>query len=79
LIKPLALAPAAGLIVVVVGAVEKLGGGLEDYLGTLAAIVISGTILCIAGLCKAGELSKFFPSSVVPGMLASIGITIILK
>jgi MFS superfamily sulfate permease-like transporter len=71
--------PAAGLIVVVFGAVEKLGGGAEGYHGTLAAIVISGCLLLTMGLCKAGELSKFFPSSVVHGMLASIGITIMLK
>ncbi|MBS1997337.1 MAG: SulP family inorganic anion transporter, partial [Cyanobacteria bacterium SZAS LIN-2] len=71
--------PAAGLIVVVVHAVDKLGGGSEGYHGTLAVIVISGVLLLIMGLCKAGELSKFFPSSVVHGMLASIGITIMLK
>jgi MFS superfamily sulfate permease-like transporter len=71
--------PAAGLIVVVVKSVEKLGGGMEGYHGTLAAIVIAGSLLFVLGLCKAGELSKFFPSSVVHGMLASIGITIMLK
>jgi MFS superfamily sulfate permease-like transporter len=71
--------PAAGLIVVVVKAVETLGGGMEGYHGTLAAIVTAGSLLFVLGLCKAGELSKFFPSSVVHGMLASIGITIMLK
>jgi len=71
--------PAAGLIVVVLHAVDKLGGGSEGYHGTLAVVVISGVLLLILGLCKAGELSKFFPSSVVHGMLASIGITIMLK
>jgi MFS superfamily sulfate permease-like transporter len=70
---------AAGLIVVVVNTVEKLGGGMEGYHGTLAAIVIAGSLLFVLGLCKAGELSKFFPVSVVHGMLAYIGITIMLK
>lgn len=71
--------PAAGLIVVIVNAVDKLGGGLEGYHHTLAAIVISGGVLFVLGLLKAGELGKFFPASVVHGMLASIGIIIMLK
>ncbi len=71
--------PAAGLIVVIVSSVERLGGGSQGYHATLAAIVISGVLLFIMGLFKAGELGKFFPASVVHGMLASIGIVIMLK
>lgn len=71
--------PAAGLIVVIVGAVDKLGGGLTGYHNTLAAIVVSGVILFVLGLFRAGELGKFFPASVVHGMLASIGMIIMLK
>ncbi len=71
--------PAAGLIVVIVSSVERLGGGSQGYQATLAAIVISGVLLFIMGLLKAGEIGKFFPASVVHGMLASIGIVIMLK
>lgn len=71
--------PAAGLIVVILISVDRLGGGSQGYHATLAAIVISGVLLFIMGLLKAGEIGKFFPSSVVHGMLASIGIVIMLK
>jgi MFS superfamily sulfate permease-like transporter len=71
--------PAAGLIVVIVQAIDSLGGGSYGYHACLAAIVISGLILLVMGLCKAGELGYFFPSSVVHGMLSAIGIIIMLK
>jgi MFS superfamily sulfate permease-like transporter len=71
--------PAAGLIVVILGSVERLGGGDAGYHYALAAIVISGIILAIAGMLKAGELGEFAPSSVVHGMLAAIGLIIIAK
>jgi len=71
--------PAAGLIVVILASVERLGGGDAGYHGTLAAIVIAGSVLFVAGMLKAGELGEFFPSSVVHGMLAAIGVTIMAK
>lgn len=71
--------PAAGLIVVILASVERLGGGSSGYHATLAAIVLSGALLLLLGLCKAGALGKMFPASVVHGMLAAIGLTIILK
>lgn len=71
--------PAAGLIVVILGAVNSLGGGIEGYKLTLAAITIAGILQIIAGVTKAGKLSTFFPSSAVHGLLASIGIIIIAK
>lgn len=71
--------PAAGLIVVILGAVNSLGGGIEGYRLTLAAITIAGILQVIAGVTKAGKLSTFFPSSAVHGLLASIGIIIIAK
>ncbi|HEY9682888.1 MAG TPA: SulP family inorganic anion transporter [Oculatellaceae cyanobacterium] len=71
--------PAAGLIVVVLSSVERLGGGGAGYHSTLAAITISGAILCVLGLCKAGKLGDFFPASVVHGMLAAIGVIIMAK
>lgn len=71
--------PAAGLIVVILASVERLGGGSAGYHATLGAIVISGILLFILGLCKAGTLGKMFPATVVHGMLSAIGLTIILK
>lgn len=73
--------PAAGLIVVILSAVETLGGADRrvGYQLTLAAIVVAGVIQIVLGLSKAGKLSSFFPASAVHGMLASIGLIIMTK
>jgi MFS superfamily sulfate permease-like transporter len=73
--------PAAGLIVIVLTSIETLGEG-NPQLGfeyTLAAIVIAGIIQIIIGVLKAGDFASLFPSSVVHGMLAAIGIIIVIK
>lgn len=73
--------PAAGLIVVVLSAVQSLGQGdaMAGYRYTLAAIVVASAFQIVMGLLKAGRLSSFFPASVVHGMLAAIGIIIMAK
>ncbi len=73
--------PAAGLIVVVLGAVQELGDGdaMSGYRYALAAIVIASIIQILLGIFKAGRLSSFFPASVIHGMLAAIGIIIMAK
>ncbi|BCG63398.1 MAG: hypothetical protein methR_P1108 [Methyloprofundus sp.] len=73
--------PAAGLIVVILDAVQTLGDGdpIAGYRFALAAIVIAGLLQIMMGFFKAGSLSAFFPTSVVHGMLAAIGIIIITK
>ncbi len=73
--------PAAGLIVVILTAVQSLGQGdaLAGYRLTLAAIVVSGVLQFGLGVFKAGRLSAFFPSTVIHGMLAAIGIIIMAK
>ena len=73
--------PAAGLIVVNLAAVESLGQGdmLAGYKYALAAFFIAGLIQMIFGFLKVGKFGDFFPSAAVHGMLAAIGIIIIVK
>lgn len=67
--------PAAGLVVIVLTAIETLG----SFEAFLLAVVIAGLIQVIAGFLNAGIIGYYFPSSVIKGMLAAIGITLILK
>ncbi|MDO3693733.1 SulP family inorganic anion transporter [Wenyingzhuangia sp. chi5] len=67
--------PAAGLAVIVLHAISDLGS-FEIF---LVAIVIAGLIQLIMGLLKAGIIAYYFPSSVIKGMLAGIGILIFYK
>lgn len=75
--------PAAGLIVIALGAVTELGDGVDGslvgYRRALAAIVVAGVIQAALGLMRAGKLGDLAPASVVHGMLAAIGIIIIAK
>jgi MFS superfamily sulfate permease-like transporter len=78
--------PAAGLVVIVNDGITKLGttaAGTIDYSAGfqafLLAVVFAGIIQLIAGFMKAGIIGYYFPSSVIKGMLAAIGITLILK
>jgi MFS superfamily sulfate permease-like transporter len=71
--------PAAGLIVIVVGAVSEFGGGDTGWHLALGAMVVAGIIQILFGLLRMGKLVDFFPLSAVHGMLAAIGIIIILK
>lgn len=67
--------PAAGLTAVVAYQVTVLG----DYSSFTVAVVLAGVIQIALGAARAGFISKFFPSSVIKGLLAAIGIIIILK
>ncbi|WP_349432684.1 SulP family inorganic anion transporter [Methylomarinum sp. Ch1-1] len=73
--------PAAGLIVVILDAVQTLGEGdaSAGYQYALAAIMVAGILQMALAFFKAGSLSSFFPSSVVHGMLTAIGIIIMTK
>jgi len=67
--------PAAGLTVIAINAIQQLGA----YEAFLTAALLAGFIQLIAGYLKAGIIGHYFPSSVIKGMLASIGIILILK
>lgn len=68
--------PAAGLIAVILGALAVLDGNI-NYV--LAAIVISGGLQVVLGLLKMGRYARMFPSSVLHGILAAIGVIIFAK
>ncbi|MEJ7644939.1 MAG: carbonic anhydrase family protein [Chryseolinea sp.] len=67
--------PAAGLTAVVLAAITKLGS-FEVF---LVAVVIAGVIQLIAGVAKGGFIANYIPSNVIKGLLAAIGIILILK
>ncbi|MGR3809927.1 SulP family inorganic anion transporter [Jiulongibacter sp. NS-SX5] len=67
--------PAAGLAVIVANAI----GSFPSYELFLAAVVLGGAIQLVLGFIGAGKIAFYFPSSVIKGMLAAIGLTIILK
>jgi len=66
--------PAAGLIAINLAAITTLG-----YEAFLVAVVIAGLIQLSLGFAKAGTISSYFPTGVIEGMLAAIGIIIIKK
>jgi len=67
--------PAAGLVVIVLGALQTLG----SFEAFLCAVFLAGIFQLTAGFLGAGMLGYYFPSSVIKGMLAAIGLTLILK
>ncbi|MFA6059041.1 MAG: SulP family inorganic anion transporter [Taibaiella sp.] len=67
--------PAAGLVAIVLGAIEKMGA-FEIF---LCAVMVAGAVQLILGFIKAGSIANYFPSNVIEGMLAGIGLTIIIK
>jgi MFS superfamily sulfate permease-like transporter len=67
--------PAAGLVVIVINAIETLG----SYEAFVLAVAIAGVFQIILSQAKAGFLGSLFPSSVIKGMLAAIGVILILK
>lgn len=67
--------PAAGLVAIVIVAIEKMGA-FEIF---LCSVMIAGVIQLILGIIRAGSIANYFPSNVIEGMLAGIGLTIIIK
>jgi carbonic anhydrase len=67
--------PAAGLTAIVAAQIAILG----SFEAFLLAVAIAGLLQIGLGIVKAGALSAFFPSSVIKGLLAAIGVILILK
>ncbi len=67
--------PAAGLTPVVAAAIISMG----DYRVFLLSVCIAGLFQIILGVLKLGTIANYFPSSVIKGMLAAIGIILLSK
>jgi len=67
--------PAAGLTAIVLSAITSIG----SFEAFLLSVFLAGIIQVIFGLIKAGVIGYYFPSSVIKGMLAAIGLILILK
>jgi MFS superfamily sulfate permease-like transporter len=67
--------PAAGLTTLVASSILSLG----NYQVFLLAVIIAGTFQVLLGLLKLGGIANYFPSAVIKGMLAAIGIMLIAK
>ncbi|MFM0200335.1 SulP family inorganic anion transporter [Paraburkholderia fungorum] len=67
--------PAAGLVVIVVDGIAQLGG----FSAFLLAVLLCGAIQFGFGMLKAGRFAAYVPSPVIKGMLAAIGVLLIVK
>ncbi|MDO5609061.1 MAG: SulP family inorganic anion transporter [Capnocytophaga sp.] len=67
--------PAAGLTAIILAAITELGA-FELF---LCAGLIAGIIQLVLGFLRAGSISNYIPTSVIEGMLAGIGVIIVLK
>ncbi|MBL7811183.1 MAG: SulP family inorganic anion transporter [Bacteroidetes bacterium] len=67
--------PAAGLITVISLYMQELG----SFQVLLLAVLIAGLIQILLALVKAGMIADFIPVAVIKGMMAAIGIMLILK
>jgi MFS superfamily sulfate permease-like transporter len=67
--------PAAGLTAIVIAAIAELGA-FDVF---LLAVVLAGLMQIGLRFAKAGIIDYYFPSSVIKGMLAGIGLILILK
>lgn len=67
--------PAAGLTVIVAASIVKL----QVYEAFLLAVVLAGVIQLLLGFLKAGVIGDYVPNAVIKGMLAAIGLILIMK
>ncbi len=67
--------PAAGLTTIVLAQMEKLG----SFEAFLLAVMLSGLLQIVFGALRAGLLANYFPTNVIKGLLAAIGVILIMK
>lgn len=67
--------PAAGLAAVVLASITQLA----DFEIFLMAVLLAGVFQFIAGISKLGFIANYIPSNVIKGLLAAIGIILVLK
>jgi len=67
--------PAAGLTAIVLAGISDLGA----FNIFLCSVMVAGAVQLLLGILKAGAIGSYFPNSVIEGMLAGIGLTIIIK
>ncbi len=67
--------PAAGLVTIVVASIQTLG----SFSAFLTALILAGVLQCVLGLLRAGRFIGLVPGSVIKGMLAAIGILLIMQ
>ncbi|CCG88557.1 SulP family inorganic anion transporter [Erwinia piriflorinigrans] len=67
--------PAAGLVTIVTGAIETLG----SFSALLLALIVAGALQFLLGVIRAGRFISLVPGSVIKGMLAAIGILLIIQ
>ena len=67
--------PAAGLAAIALASIQSIG----SYQGFLTAVVLAGILQFTLGLVRFGVIADYVPNSVIKGMLAGIGVIIILK
>ena len=67
--------PAAGLTAIVAGALSEL----PSYEVFLLSVIIAGALQIVLGYLKAGIIGDYIPNAVIKGMLAAIGLILILK
>lgn len=67
--------PAAGLTVIVINGISQLG----SFEAFSLAVILAGLFQIIFGVIKAGVIGDYVPSAVIKGMLAAIGLILIIK
>lgn len=67
--------PAAGVAPIIYVAIETLG----SFEIVLSAVILAGVFQIILGFLRAGTIAYFFPSSMIKGILASIGLILIIN
>ncbi|MCZ4060148.1 SulP family inorganic anion transporter [Pantoea sp. LMR881] len=67
--------PAAGLVTIVVASMATLG----SFSAFLTALIIAGVLQCLLGVLRAGRFISLVPGSVIKGMLAAIGLLLIMQ